>query len=58
MKPKPVRDLNSRFVEEIDILPEKRREILNKFRQILSYYNYKISKLLIENIEDIIPKRI
>ena len=35
VKPKPVPDDNSRYVEEIFIPPEKREEILNKLRKIL-----------------------
>ena len=34
VKPKPVSDKNSRYVEEIVIPPEKRRKILNELRQV------------------------
>ena len=35
VNPKPPIDENSRNVEEMNIPPEKRQEILNKFRQVL-----------------------
>ena len=35
VKTKPVTDENSRNVEEIIILPEKRKELLNELRKVL-----------------------
>ena len=35
VNPKPPIDENSRNVEKMNIPPEKRQEILNKFRQVL-----------------------
>ena len=35
MKPKPVADENSRNIEKIIIIPEKREAILNEWMQVL-----------------------